>query len=441
MGVNGKTLNAGKNAGTGNLSSELCALSSLQAAESRLLLGTYDRYPLLFERGEGLHLIDENGTRYLDLLSGIGVNALGYAHPAIEKAIVEQSRKLIHISNLYYHEGQAALALRLTEATGMDRAFFCNSGTEANEAALKLARAYAKLQRESGKPLGTKILALENSFHGRTMGSVAATWKDKYREPFAPVMPGVEFVRFDDIADLQSKFSSDVCAILVEVIQGEGGIRPVSKEFLEAARDLTRSTGALLIADEIQSGLGRTGKWCAYQHYGILPDVVTLAKPLAGGLPLGALLCTEEASHAIHAGMHGTTFGGGPLACAAALAVLSTIERENLLQHVTEIGTWFRDQFTGLAKRHSAITDVRGLGLMLAVELDSADLAKTILGEMMKRRILINRTSETVLRFLPPFILEKQHVDQCIAALDEILTEQTAQTAAAPSQGGKNIGN
>jgi acetylornithine aminotransferase/acetylornithine/N-succinyldiaminopimelate aminotransferase len=416
-------------------------LDETKAAEGKLLLGTYDRYPLLFERGEGVHLIDENGVRYLDLLSGIGVNALGYAHPAIERAIAEQSRKLIHLSNLYYHEGQAALALRLTEATGMDRAFFANSGTEANEAALKLARAWAKLKRERGTPLGTKFLALENSFHGRTMGSVAATWKDKYREPFDPVMPGVEFVRFDDVDDLKAKFSGEFCAILLEPIQGEGGIRPLSREFLHAARDHTRSTGALLIADEIQSGMGRTGKFCSYQHYGIVPDVVTLAKPLAGGIPLGALLCTEDAAQAIHAGMHGTTFGGGPLACAVALAVLDTIERDHLMDHVIATGTYFREQLDQLAKRHSAVTDVRGLGLMLAVELDSAELAKTVLGEMMQRRILINRTSETVLRFLPPYIVEKEHIDQALAALDEILTEQLAHAAATPLPGGKKIGN
>jgi acetylornithine/N-succinyldiaminopimelate aminotransferase len=420
-------------------------LGEIRAAEEKLLLGTYDRYPLLFARGEGVHLIDENGDRYLDLLSGIGVNALGYGHPAIEKAIAEQSRKLIHTSNLYYHPGQAALALKLTEATGMDRAFFCNSGTEANEAALKLARAWAKLKREQGGHLGTKFLALENSFHGRTMGSVAATWKDKYREPFDPVMPGVEFVRFNDVDDLRAKFSSEVCAVLVEVIQGEGGINSLSHEFLQAARELTRSTGALLIADEIQSGMGRTGKWCAYQHYGIQPDVTTLAKPLAGGIPLGALLCTEEAAQAIHAGMHGTTFGGGPLACAVALAVLDTLSRDHLLEHVTEVGAYFRERLCALAKSHSAITDVRGLGLMLAIELDSADLAKTVHGEMMKRRILINRTSETILRFLPPYILEKEHVDQGISALDEILNEvlsaQLAPTAATPLPGGKTLGH
>lgn len=416
-------------------------LDELRAAEAKVLLGTYDRYPLLFERGEGVHLIDENGVRYLDLLSGIGVNALGYAHPAIEKAIAEQSRKLIHLSNLYYHEGQAALALRLTEATGMDRAFFSNSGTEANEAALKLARAWAKLKRSEGVQLGTKFLALENSFHGRTMGSVAATWKDKYREPFDPVMPGVEFVRFNDVDDLKAKFSDEFCAILVEPIQGEGGIRPMSREFLKTARELTRSTGALLIADEIQSGMGRTGKWCAYQHYGVQPDVTTLAKPLAGGIPLGAMLCTEEAAQAIHAGMHGTTFGGGPLACAVALAVIDTIEREHLMDHVTAVGTYFREKLEQLAKTHDAIVDVRGIGLMLAIELDSADLAKHTLGEMMKRRILINRTSETVLRFLPPYILRREHVDEGVAALDEILTEQpAAQAAATPVPGGKKIG-
>ncbi len=439
MGTDAKALGL-ETAGAVSLSSELCALSSLRAAESKLLLGTYDRYPLLFTSGSGVHLHADDGTRYLDLLSGIGVNALGYAHPAIEKAIAEQSRRLIHTSNLYFHEGQAALALRLTEATGLDRVFFSNSGTEANEAALKLARAWAKLKRSEGVPLGTKFLALDHSFHGRTMGSVAVTAKEKYREPFEPVMPGVEFVNFDDIDDLKAKFSTEVCAILIETIQGEGGIRPVSNEFLEAARELTRSTGALLIIDEIQSGMGRTGKWCAYQHYGVQPDVTTLAKPIAGGIPLGAMLCTEEAARAIHAGMHGTTFGGGPLACAVALAVMETIERERLLDHVTAVGTYFREKLEQLAKKHPAIVEVRGLGLMLAAELDSADLAKHVLGEMMQRRILINRTSETVLRFLPPYILRKEHVDEAIAALDQILSEQPAAAAAASMTGGNHVG-
>jgi acetylornithine aminotransferase/acetylornithine/N-succinyldiaminopimelate aminotransferase len=275
------------------------------------------------------------------------------------------------------------------------------------------------------------------------MGSVAATHKEKYREPFAPVMPDVEFVRFDEVADLKAKFSSDVCAVLIEAVQGEGGIHPVSQEFMQTARDLTHSTGALLIVDEIQAGLGRTGKWFAYQHYGIQPDVTTLAKPIAGGLPLGAMLCTEEAAQAIHPGMHGTTFGGGPLACAVAIAVIDTIEKEHLLDHINEVGGYFHQKLEQLQKKHSAITEVRGLGLMLAAELDSAELAKTVLAEMLKRRILINRTSETVLRFLPPYVLGKEHVDEALDALDTILTEQGPAPAgeqAHHTKGGTHIG-
>ena len=410
-------------------------LDQIRAAESRLLLSTYERNPLLFVRGEGVHLIDEHGDRYLDLLSGIGVNALGYGNPAIEAAIARQSRLLIHTSNLFYHEGQAELALRLTERTGLDRAFFANTGTEAWEGALKLARAYAGLRRSEGAQVGTKFLALEHSFHGRTFGSMSTTHKAKYREPFAPAVPGVEFVRFNDVADLQAKFSREVCAILVEVIQGEGGIRPLSQEFFAEARTLASSTGALLIADEIQSGMGRTGKWCAYQHYGIQPDITTLAKPLAGGIPLGAVLCTEEVARAMHAGMHGTTFGGGPLACHVAIAVIDAMEKDGMLAHVAEVGDYFQQQLQVLARRHEAIVDVRGKGLMLAAEVDSAELAKTIVAEMLKRHIVINCTSETVLRFLPPYILEREHVDTAIAALDAILAELTAHTTTSSAGG------
>ncbi len=409
-------------------------LDEIQAAEARLLLSTYARSPVLFVDGEGVHVIDENGTKYLDLLSGIGVNALGYNHPAVVDTIARQSRKLIHVSNLFYHEGQAELAMRLTERAGLDRAFFANTGTEAWEGALKLARAYAGLKRSEGAKLGTKFLALEQSFHGRTFGSMSTTYKAKYREPFAPVMPDVEFVRFNDIADLRAKFSNDVCAILVEAIQGEGGIRPLSQEFFAEARKLTQSTGALLVADEIQAGLGRTGKWFAYQHYGIKPDVTTLAKPLAGGIPLGAVLCTEEVARVIHAGMHGTTFGGGPLACAVAIAVIDTLEKDGLLARAVEVGDYFQAQLRGLQKKHDCIVDVRGKGLMLAAEVDSAELGKTVVAEMLKRSILINCTSDTVLRFLPPYILERQHVDTAIAALDEILTEQQAAAQSTPGQ-------
>ena len=400
-------------------------LTELQAAESKLLLQTYERNPNLFVSGKGVYLRDEEGNDFLDLLSGIGVSALGYGHPAIEAAIAEQSKTLLHTSNLFYHRGTAELALRLTEITGLDRVFFCNSGTEAWEAALKLARAHAGLLRAEGKTIGTKILAMDQSFHGRTMGSVATTHKEKYREPFAPVMPGVEFVTFNDVADLRAKFSSDVCAICVEAIQGEGGVRPISREFFAAARELCDSTGALLLADEIQSGMGRTGEWCAYQHFGVQPDVTTLAKPLAGGIPMGAMLCTEEAARAITPGMHGTTFGGGPLACAVAIAVIDTMQQQNTLANVRNVGGYFKEQLQALAAKHSAIVDVRGEGLMLGMELNSAELAKSVLQEMMRRRIIINRTSETVLRFLPPYILERKHVNITVSALDDILKNAT----------------
>jgi acetylornithine/N-succinyldiaminopimelate aminotransferase len=401
-------------------------LEAIQAAEAKLLLPTYERNPLLFVDGAGMYVIDEKGDRYLDLLSGIGVNALGYGHPAVTRAIEQQSRKLVHTSNLYFHTGQAELALRLTEKSGMDRAFFCNSGTEAWEAALKLARAYSTLKRSEGHTMGTKFLALDNSFHGRTMGAVSTTSKDKYREPFQPLVPGVEFVRFNDVDHLRASFSNEVCAVLLEPIQGEGGIRPVSQEFFAAARELTRSTGALLIADEIQSGLGRTGKWFAYQQFGIQPDVTTLAKPLAGGLPLGAMLCSEEASHGIHAGLHGTTFGGGPLACAVAIAVIDTMEQDGLLENIEQTGAYFKHQLHQLAAAHESVVDVRGMGLMLAMEMASTELAKKIVAKMLEQRILINRTSDTVLRFLPPYIIGREHVDMAVAALNDILSEDAA---------------
>jgi acetylornithine aminotransferase/acetylornithine/N-succinyldiaminopimelate aminotransferase len=327
--------------------------------------------------------------------------------------------------------------MRLTEITGLDRVFLCNSGTEAWEAALKLARAHAGMLRAEGKTIGTKFLALEHSFHGRTIGSVATTHKLKYREPFGPVMPDVGFVAHNDVAALRAAFSNDVCAIVLEVIQGEGGINPLSAEFLAAARELCDSTGALLICDEIQSGMGRTGKWCAYQHYDVMPDVTTLAKPLAGGIPIGAMLCSEAAARAITPGMHGTTFGGNPLACAVAIAVVDEIKHGSLLSHVAATGAYFLECLTNLQSKHAAISDVRGRGLMIGVELHSDELAKQILAGMMAKHILLNRTHETVLRFLPPFLITTAHVDQTIAALDELLTLHT--TAAAQTPAGEAV--
>lgn len=394
-------------------------LKNVQKAESKLLVPTYERNAILATHGKGVYLYDSEGNKYLDFLSGIGVNALGYSHPAVTRVIREQAGKLVHLSNLFYHPYQAELAQRLTKLSGMDRAFFSNSGTEAWEGAIKLARAVAHSKNAAKK---TKILALENSFHGRTFGSLATTYTPKYRKPFAPMLPGVVFVKFNDVEDLTKKFDDTVCAIGFEPVQGEGGINPVSMEFMSAARELATRHDALLLLDEIQCGLGRTGRMFAFQHYKVKPDIVTLAKPLAAGLPLGAILVTEAVSSAIHPGMHGTTFGGGPLACAAAVEVLNVIEREKLLEHNRTLGAYFQDRLRALDGKHQCIEDVRGAGLMIGVELNSADLAKEVVKQMLARRILINRTHETTLRFLPPYIVTQEHVDQVVEALDQILS-------------------
>jgi acetylornithine/N-succinyldiaminopimelate aminotransferase len=395
------------------------SLASVIRAEEKLLLPTYDRHKILFERGRGVYLWDSQGNRYLDFLSGIGVNALGHAHPAIQRTLKRQAGRLIHLSNLFFHEYQAELAKRLTKISGLDRAFFCNSGTEAWEGALKLARAYARTRSTNGHRPKWRILALDNSFHGRTFGSLATTGQAKYRDPFVPLLPGVGFVRFNDVDDLKHQFDTGVCAICLETIQGEGGICPISPEFLQLARKLTNSGDALLILDEIQCGLGRTGRYFAYQHYGVQPDIVTIAKPLAAGLPLGAILMTNRVASSMHPGMHGTTFGGGPLACAVAIEFLN--ELDELLDHVRQVGKYFRGQLEQLEARHGCIREVRGMGLMLGVELDSADKAKAVVALLLQKKILINRTHETVLRFLPPYIIREKHVDEVIGALDSAL--------------------
>jgi acetylornithine/N-succinyldiaminopimelate aminotransferase len=406
-------------------------LGQVQKLESKLLLSTYDRYPVLLHKGRGVHVYDHKGRKYLDLLSGIGVNALGYAHPALTRTIAQQAKLLVHTSNLFYHEYQGRLAAALTRMSGADRAFFTNSGTEAWEAALKLARAYAKANCAEGKEPKWRILALEHAFHGRTFGALATTHKEKYRAPFAPVVPGVEFVKFDDVEDLRRKFDDTVCAIGFEFVQGEGGIRPLSKAFVQTACELAKKHDALLIADEIQSGLGRTGRWFAYQHYGVQPDLITVAKPIAGGLPLGALLASEKVSQCMHPGMHGTTFGGGPLACAVALQLLTVLERQKMLKHVQKTGTYLLQGLQDLKKKYKEIREVRGLGLMAGMDLESADLAKAVFKQMLDAGIIVNRTDETVIRFLPPYIIKKQHVDQALRQLDQILAKTTSGVAVA----------
>jgi len=406
------------------------SLASVSRMEAKLLLPTYERQPILFVRGRGVYLWDSDGKRYLDFLSGIGVNALGHNHPAVQGVIKRQAGRLIHISNLFFHEYQAELAQQLTQISGLDRAFFCNSGTEAWEGALKLARAFAQANSNNGgkpNPIPkTRILAMDNSFHGRTFGALATTGQPKYRAPFVPLMPGVTFVKFNDLGDLQRKFEASVCAVCIETIQGEGGVCPVDRKFLELASRLTKRSGALLVLDEIQCGLGRTGRHFAYQHYGVLPDVVTVAKPLACGLPLGAILTTQRVASCMHPGMHGTTFGGGPLACAVAIEFLRA--EKKLLKHVRALGTYFHAALEALDKKHKSIQDVRGAGLMQAVELDSPDLAKAVTKQLLQEGMIINRTHETVLRFLPPYLILQKHVDQVVKALDRALHKHADST-------------
>jgi acetylornithine/N-succinyldiaminopimelate aminotransferase len=411
-------------------------LASVVRSEQELLLPTYDRQRVLFTHGRGVYLWDSEGKRYLDFLSGLGVNALGHAHPAIQAVLKRQAGRLIHVSNLFFHEFQAELAKRLTKISGMEKAFFCNSGTEAWEGALKLARALARGENSNGHKAKWRLLALENSFHGRTFGSLATTGQAKYRHPFAPLLPGVSFVGFNDVADLRRQFDGSVCAICLETIQGEGGIYPISPEFLQTARELTQRTGALLIIDEIQCGLGRTGKYFAYQHYGVQPDIVTVAKPLAAGLPLGAILTTNRVASGMHPGMHGTTFGGGPLACAVAIEFLRQVD--DLMGHIREMGRYFYQKLEALQAKHRSIREIRGMGLMLGIEIDSAETAKAAVAKLLDDGILINRTHETVLRFLPPFIIQKKHVDQLIRALDAALASAPAKPGRTAARAGKS---
>jgi acetylornithine aminotransferase/acetylornithine/N-succinyldiaminopimelate aminotransferase len=400
-------------------------LAQVRRAEAAFLIPTYDRLPVLFLRGRGVYLYDDKHRAYLDFLTGIGVNALGHGHPAILRALRRQSGRLLHVSNLFYHDHQAALARKLAKISGLGRVFFTNSGTEAIEGALKLARAYARLNNPNGRKPRWRILALDNSFHGRTFGALAATGQAKYRAPFMPLMPGVRFVRFNDVRDLERQFDASVCAILFEPIQGEGGIQPLSAEFLRRARALARKHDALLIADEIQCGLGRTGHWFAGQALGVQPDVITVAKPLAAGLPLGAILASERAARAFHPGMHGTTFGGGPLACAVALAFLETIERERLLSNVRRTGRYFRARLEELRRRYNFIPAVRGAGLMLAMELSFP--GKEIVKQALAQGVIINCTHNTVLRFLPPYLTQPKHVDKVVSVLNAIFAQIQAE--------------
>ena len=393
--------------------------------ENKVLIQNYARSAVVMERGKGCWVWDIHGKKYLDFLSGLGVNALGYSHPRILRVLKDQAGKLIHCSNLFYHSYQAPLAAELAKLSGMDRAFFCNSGTEGIEAAIKLARAHGGRISKSK----FELVALDNSFHGRTIGALSATGQEKYRKDFEPLVPGFRFVPFNDARALEATVNENTCAILVEPVQGEGGIFEVTKEYLETAARLAAKHKALLILDEIQSGLGRTGDFLAAQAFGVRPDIVVLAKPLAGGLPLGAILVREEVAGDLGAGMHGTTFGGGPLACRVALEFLAVLKKEKLLQNARKTGAYFARRLVALQRKHPMIRAVRGRGLMLAIDLDRP--SKPLAVQALERGLIINSTHDTVLRFLPPLIVDRKLVDKACEILDAILTEsEKAQPAA-----------
>ena len=385
--------------------------------EREYLLQNYARYPLVLTRGKGIYAYDVEGRRYLDFITGIGVNALGHAHPRIVKVIREQAGKMIHSSNLNYHPYQGPLAKRLVEMSGLARVFFSNTGTESVEGALKMAKAHGRaIDAEK-----YEIISLENSFHGRSLGALSVTGQPKYRQDFEPLVPGVRFVPPNDIAALEAAFTARTAGMIVELIQGEGGIYPLTHEYAAKARELADRHNALLIADETQCGVGRPGTYFAYQRSTpvILPDVVVAAKPVACGIPLGFIIANDRAAAAIKPGMHGTTFGGGPLACRVALEFLDILD--GLLPHIQEAGGYFHLQLNELARKHGFVKEVRGFGLMLGMELTVP--GKQLVLDAMKEGLLMNCTHDTVLRFLPPYTVTEKEIDQAVKVLGKLFAK------------------
>jgi predicted acetylornithine/succinylornithine family transaminase len=391
-------------------------LEHIAALERQYLLQTYSRYPVVLHRGKGVFLFDIGGQKYLDFVSGIGVNALGHAHPRIVKAIRDQSAKLIHVSNLYYHEYQGPLAEKLCQLSGLNRAFFSNSGTEAIEGSIKLARLAG---HRAGGDAKCRLVALDGSYHGRTFGALSLTGQDKHRKGFEPLLEDVTFVQQNDIEGLRAAVNDNTCAIVLEPIFGEGGIFECSVEFLRECRGLADQHRAALIFDEIQCGLGRTGTIFAFQSFGITPDIVAIAKPIAAGLPLGAFIAKEEFATAISPGQHGTTFGGGPLACRIALEFLSIVEEEKLLENVNRVGAYLQEKLKDLVTKRSVAIGVRGRGFIQGIQLEIP--ARPIVDAALAEGVLFNSTHDTVVRFLPPFLLEEKHVDKGIRVLKKLL--------------------
>ncbi len=381
----------------------------------QVMANTYKRFPIVFERGRGCTLWDAGGREYTDFVAGIAVCNLGHASPEVSRALARQADKLFHVSNLFYTVPQIQLAEWLTRHSFADRVFFCNSGAEANEAAIKLAR---KTFFDQGNYNRWRIVAMEQSFHGRTFAALSATGQQKVREGFEPILEVFDFLAFNDIEKLEAAITEKTCAVLIEPVQGEGGIRCPDPAYLKAVRRLCDDKGILLIFDEIQTGIGRTGKLFAYEHFGVKPDVMTLAKALGNGLPIGAMLATEKASAAFTPGSHASTFGGTPVITAAALEVLRIMEQENIVKHCRKTGDYFKSRLTWLKDRHRVIEEVRGIGLMLGIKL--SEKGAPIVDQCMEKGFLINCIQEYVLRFVPPLVISREEIDRLIECLDEV---------------------
>ena len=390
--------------------------AEIKRLDADYLLPVYARLPVTLVRGAGVKVWDADGKEYWDFLAGIATNALGHCHPRMVQAIAEQAGTLIHTAGYYYTAPVAKLAQKLTQVSGMDRVFFGNSGAEAVECAIKISRKWGK---SHGGPSKYGIVAARNSFHGRTMAAVTATGQPKYQEPFAPMVSGFTHIPFNDIDALEAAVTDDTCAVLLEPIQGEGGVYPAHKPFLEAARALCDKHHALLILDEIQTGIGRTGHWFAYQHYGVVPDVLTSAKALGGGFPIGACLARGEAALTLVPGDHGSTYGGNPLACATALAVLNTIEEEHLVANAAAMGAYFMQRLSE-PPLQGKIAEVRGLGLMIGIELKAPD-AKRVLMECMERGLLLSAIGDHTLRLVPPLNITTTDIDAVMEILAAVV--------------------
>lgn len=377
----------------------------IKKLEESYLMDLYNRLSLFPERGEGEIVYDKDGEKYIDFVAGIAVASLGHSHPKVVEAINKQTKKLMHCSNLYHIENQAKLAKKLSKISCLDKAFFCNSGTEAVESAIKLAR------KSTGRK---KIIAAENSFHGRTLGALSATWKEKYREPFRPLVPKFEFIKYGDVEELKQAVDKETAAVLLEPIQGEGGLNVPNSKFIRSAREITRQNSSLLIFDEVQTGVGRTGKMFGYQHHDVEPDAISLAKALGNGFPIGAMLAKEEVAD-FEPGDHASTFGGNPMASNAAIATIETIEEENLLDRTTELGNYFKNELSELKKEKDFITEVRGKGLMIGVETNED--ASKIVQDALDENLLINNLGKDVLRFVPPLVIEKENIQKVVAFL------------------------